>query len=297
MERIIFTCQPLSKEFSGGYSNIYLVKKDNGIFVYKRPKTPYGYKYMIETYILHNFSHPNIMHSAVSFEDLDRIYVYRNFKLERILSSGHILPHMESDLFDIIDHHLEILTLAQKKYLIRSIGEGIKYFHNRNFVHGDLKPENILIDDIVKFITADNCSFKVVITDFDTAMQFKDDKDYAEYTDHIGTFQFLSPEVLLKYTNKPFIRHKSDDIWAYAIMCYQILAPKTELIFADIQYDTKCTIEYLDNIVNWLIKFKNKQNSKIYNQDSYQFLSDIIKLEYKDRPTIEDILNHEYLKI
>ena len=115
---------------------------------------------------------------------------------------------LEMSLFDLL--HNTRLKLSWDIRLTIALGaaRGVEFLHKKKVIHRDLKSANILLDK----------HFEPRISDFGLS-RMKD--EYDTMTAQTGTFQWMSPEVILgkKYTEKV-------DIYSLAIIFWELVTSR-----------------------------------------------------------------------
>ena len=122
-------------------------------------------------------------------------------------------------LHDLL-YHSGPLKLDECIHFLKEISQGVKALHDDGIVHRDLKPQNILM----------NKSWQAKITDFSTA-QWINGKSLPYDFGQVGTFEYMSPEVLSKG-----IADVRSDIFAIGVIAYQMFTgqlPYESTQFAD----------------------------------------------------------------
>jgi tetratricopeptide (TPR) repeat protein/predicted Ser/Thr protein kinase len=119
------------------------------------------------------------------------------------------LEYLEGrNLQELLDQEPD-LTLADKVELVKQIGEGLHYAHERGVIHRDIKPENVMVlpDGTVK------------ITDFGIARSETTDKTKPGVV--LGSVGYMAPEQI---KGQPVDRRA--DIFALGIVAYEVLTGK-----------------------------------------------------------------------
>lgn len=171
-----------------------------------------------------------ILHSGGDCSEQTLASLRLEFHCGQVLSHRNIVNVYELDCDeDVVFFTMELLdgeplsnvigrlrpaTMRQSQawQLIRQLGAGLAYAHERGVVHGDLKPQNI-------FITREG---ELRILDFGAAHRFMDLKSRAEHADHAptsGTPAYASCEQLEGRPADP-----RDDLYALACICYELLS-------------------------------------------------------------------------
>ena len=147
---------------------------------------------------------------------------------------------------------------------MKGICQGISAIHKKNLIHRDLKPENI-------FLTS---SFNIKIGDFGIAKQLNNVNDFTKTQS--GTLLYMAPEILKgeKYYNNKV------DIWSLGCILY-------ELCTLNYCFFDKSPLKIAEKIKNG--KFENI-NSKLYMTDLQKLLDNLLNINYRKRPNIDDII-------
>jgi serine/threonine protein kinase len=228
-------------------------------------------------------------------------------KSERIytIQKGEFIKH----LFSNIKHF---------KYLITQLLTGLNFIHNEGIIHADIKPENILIEyTTVPSFTITN----VKIIDFGSAF-------YASNPSNINsnTPEYLSPEMTevvegknKKTFLKDLIKYNSCiDMWSLGItlleliiMCPVWMSYKAEVIingkrsfgfglFGFKGRDCKKIHQKQREVVSGLKGIVDRSIMGIFPDDErdkfVDLLSKMLNVNYKERITPQDALQHCFLK-
>ncbi|CAI5758159.1 unnamed protein product [Candida verbasci] len=162
------------------------------------------------------------------------------------------------DLFDFIEVKKD-LGEYECKFIFKQIVSAIYHLHKQGIVHRDIKDENIIVDEkgIIKLI------------DFGSAGYVKQ----GPFDVFVGTIDYASPEVLKgeKYHGKP------QDIWALGILLYTMLYKENPFYNVDEIMEGDLRIPY------------------IVSDQSINLIKRILNRNVDCRPTIADIVEHEWL--
>jgi len=170
------------------------------------------------------------------------------------------------DLRKYINEHKEKNKLIEKDlvyHIILDICKGLKEIHNKKLIHRDLKPDNL-------FLTKD---LKVKIGDFGIAKELNNSNEYAKT--QAGTMLYMAPEIINgeKYNKKV-------DIWALGCIIHEL-----------------CTLNFcfesnsINGLVDKIVKSNHEQiNINIYGNDLQNLINSLLNIDYKKRPTVEEIL-------
>ena len=164
----------------------------------------------------------------------------------------------KSNLYNFIQSYRqknENIEEYKIKDIILQICIAIKVIHENKIIHRDLKPENILINE-------DN---KIKITDFGVSKKLSTIE--SKTGSQVGTQHYMALEIEKgeKYNNKV-------DIYALGCIIYELFNLE--------EY-------YMDKILNKQIKI----NTDIYNPKWKDLIDIMVKNDYNERPTIEEVYN------
>ena len=240
----------------GGFSKVYKVKNENKEYAPKQ--IPLDNKKDEE----------KIRREAKILSNIDNneyiVKYYDSYKDEK--SFYILMEYCEGiDLRELIEKYKNEGKLMDEQLIysiVLDICLGIKEIHKNNIIHRDLKPENI-------FRLNNN---KIKIGDFGVAKQLDQNKKSANSM--YGTLNYVAPELLKgKYNNKV-------DIWSLGCIIYELLT---------LNYCFENIIDLCDKI------YSNKRYGEIninkYN-NKWQVLIDLLlKKDYNERPTIDEVIN------
>lgn len=206
-----------------------------------------------------------------------------------------ILEYCDMDLLDFINNNPDETKEAILDIFI-DIAKGIKHMHDNNLIHKDIKPENIVIKFEKTKITAK-------LIDFSFSEEILPYKDYAKFTNGIGTIGYICPFLCYQeFFEKDNIKiYKSADIYSFGSLMYSILNKKTliSLYVNNIKNKTKkyspeqIDINFKSFLINKMEQNKNWEPSfKINNKlpELENIIYKCLKSNHKKRPNIEDVL-------
>lgn len=206
-----------------------------------------------EIEIMYKLNHPHIIKLINHFEDDDSFYLVMNFA-----HKGQLYTHLKrAGRFDQ-------RTAAQ---FIRDTIKSLQFLHSFNppIIHRDIKPENILLDE----------NNRVKLADFGWSNYFDESPGQKQRTTYCGTPEYLAPEMLLKQGH-----NTSVDIWSIGILLFELLNGSSPFVGSSQE-------ELFNNIrkykIGWTRDFPPLAKSLVLN---------ILKPNPKDRPSLEEILNH-----
>lgn len=163
------------------------------------------------------------------------------------------------DLFDYIEVKSD-MSESECKFIFRQICSAIYHLHKHGIVHRDIKDENIIVDE--------NGMIKLI--DFGSAGYTKQ----GPFDVFVGTIDYASPEVLRgeKYEGKP------QDVWALGILLYTMLYKENPF------YN-------VDEIMEGDLRIPG-----VISEESIDLIKKILVRDLDNRPTITDIVEHEWLQ-
>ncbi|NWI14786.1 NEK1 kinase, partial [Crypturellus soui] len=208
-----------------------------------------------EVAVLANMKHPNIVLYRESFEENGCLYI--------------VMDYCEGgDLFKKINAQKGIL-FSEDQILdwFVQICLALKHIHDRKILHRDIKSQNI-------FLTKDGT---VQLGDFGIARVLNSTVELARTC--IGTPYYLSPEIC---QNKPY--NNKSDIWALGCVLYEM-----------------CTLKHafeagnMKNLVLKIISGTFPPVSAHYSYDLRNLLSQLFKMNPRDRPSVNSILEKNFI--
>lgn len=192
-----------------------------------------------------------------------------------------LVNHFEDDnKFYLILHYAskgQLYSLLKKQgkfdekttaQFIRETIEAVKYLHSFDppIIHRDIKPENLLLDE----------NMRIKLADFGWSNFKEDDETRNTYC---GTPEYLSPEMV-----KRIGHDASVDIWSLGVLLFELLAGYAPFSGANQE-------ELFNNIrkvrINWPSDFPPLAKNLITR---------ILKLNPKDRMTLDEILMHTWFE-
>ncbi|CAE7494536.1 CPK1 [Symbiodinium natans] len=197
---------------------------------------------------------------AVKVIDLHRFCLHPEFQkfrqhIRREMSLLLMLQHRNIvkliDVFESKDTFFLVMELVRggdlSEYLLKKphgrlddkeachvflqIVEGLSHIHSKNIVHRDLKPQNILLVDAApepsSQLKATASQVEVKLSDFGHSKLVRDGYTYAR--SHVGTPQYLAPEVLLPNSVTPDVCSSQGsyderaDVWSLGVILFVML--------------------------------------------------------------------------
>lgn len=147
----------------------------------------------------------------------------------------------------------------------------MNYCHTENIVHRDLKPENILLEA--------SCDFdSIKIIDFGTALEYQDG---SILRDMMGTAYYMAPEVINERYNEKC------DVWSCGIITYILLSGEPPF-FGHTDQET------FRKIRRGKFSFAKPVWNNV-SEKAKDFITQMLTLDFDDRPSAGDCLNHPWL--
>ncbi|NXC41577.1 NEK1 kinase, partial [Penelope pileata] len=208
-----------------------------------------------EVAVLANMKHPNIVLYRESFEENGCLYI--------------VMDYCEGgDLYKKINAQKGIL-FSEDQILdwFVQICLALKHIHDRKILHRDIKSQNI-------FLTKDGT---IQLGDFGIARVLNSTVELARTC--IGTPYYLSPEIC---QNRPY--NNKSDIWALGCVLYEM-----------------CTLKHafeagnMKNLVLKIISGSFPPVSMHYSYDLRNLLSQLFKRNPMDRPSVNSILEKNFI--
>ena len=162
---------------------------------------------------------------------------------------------------------------------------GINHMHSFNIIHRDIKPENVMVTKDGKLIKIIDFGSSLDLggTDFEkklAEMKAKEKKKRPDFLHFVGTPNYMAPECV---HNK--FSDKKCDIWSLGCVLYDLITGFPPFNGAS---------EYL--IFQKSIEAKYIFPEGVVPPLARDLIEKCIVVDTKKRPTIDEILNHPYLK-
>lgn len=221
------------------------------------------------------------MKEVIIKNEKDRKLVYQEINLH--MSLDHPLVIRFEDYIELPDRVYIFLEYAMNGDMFKYISKfkpdtqtlmkffyqtcvAIEYIHSRNIMHRDLKPENILLD----------ADLNVKLCDFGWSTEYMESVSRETLC---GTFEYMAPEIFFRNTQT-----QKTDIWALGILLHELYHGHAP--FRGTHMET-----VMNAIMKKVVSFK-----KSLPPDAKDLIMQILVFEPKDRPTINEILNHNLIK-
>ncbi|CAI5456787.1 unnamed protein product [Caenorhabditis angaria] len=196
---------------------------------------------------------------------------------------------------------------------------GLQYLHKASIAHRDLKPSNLLVDENLNLQIAD---FGMAKCYHKEALRADDPDEHCFYmTQHVATLPYRAPELLYVLPE----HSTAVDMWAVGCifgemvlksevfpgrnvqnqirMLLAVFGRPPQHIINEVRCDrTRKLIEDADNFVEltweeFLFNKNRSENQNIFeNCEAVSFIRQLFEVDANDRLTIDEALNHPYIK-
>ncbi len=168
-------------------------------------------------------------------------------------------------LFYFIHPEKGIPELLALRFLYQT-ALAVEYLHDQEISHRDIKPENILLDE----------NFNVKLCDFGWACNMERGE---VRTSLCGTFEYMSPEIVLKH-----IHTNKIDVWCLGIFLFEMIHGKPPIKAKSIK-DLKKFFE------NEKISIKAS-----ISEETRDLIQNMLLIDEYDRFSIDQVLKHPVFK-
>ncbi|CAK6951002.1 death-associated protein kinase 2 isoform X1 [Scomber scombrus] len=213
-----------------------------------------------EVDILQQLQHPNIVALHDVYENRTDVVL-----VLELVSGG--------ELFDFLAQK-ESLSEEEATQFIKQILNGVQYLHSKRISHFDLKPENIMLLD------RDDPLPRIKLIDFGLAHKIEAGADFKNI---FGTPEFVAPEIV---NYEPL--GLEADMWSIGVITYILLSGASPFLG-----DTKQ--ETLGNISAMDYEFDEELFSNT-SELAKNFIRELLEKDTRKRMTIQDALNHPWIK-
>nr|XP_020474958.1 death-associated protein kinase 2 [Monopterus albus] len=213
-----------------------------------------------EVSILQELQHPNIVALHDVYENrTDMVLILE------LVSGG--------ELFDFLAQK-ESLSEEEATRFIKQVLDGVQYLHSKRIAHFDLKPENIMLLDRNVPLP------RIKLIDFGLAHRIEAGADFKNI---FGTPEFVAPEIV-NYEQLGL----EADMWSIGVITYILLSGASPFLG-----DTKQ--ETLGNISAVNYEFDEELFSNT-SELAKGFIRQLLEKNTRKRMTIQDALNHPWIK-
>uniref|UniRef100_UPI0037E94D41 death-associated protein kinase 2 isoform X2 n=1 Tax=Semicossyphus pulcher TaxID=241346 RepID=UPI0037E94D41 len=213
-----------------------------------------------EVDILQQIQHPNVIALHDVFENRTDVVL-----ILELVSGG--------ELFDFLAQK-ESLSEEEATQFIKQILDGVQYLHSKRITHFDLKPENIMLLD------RNNPLPRIKLIDFGLAHQLEAGSDFKNI---FGTPEFVAPEIV---NYEPL--GLEADMWSIGVITYILLSGASPFL-GDSKQET------LGNISAMNYQFDEELFSNT-SELAKSFIRQLLEKDTRKRMTIQDALNHHWIK-
>lgn len=213
-----------------------------------------------EVDILQQIQHPNIVALHDVYENRTDVVL-----ILELVSGG--------ELFDFLAQK-ESLSEEEATQFIKQILDGVQYLHSKRIAHFDLKPENIMLLDRNVPLP------RIKLIDFGLAHKIEAGADFKNI---FGTPEFVAPEIV---NYEPL--GLEADMWSIGVITYILLSGASPFL-GDSKQET------LGNISAMNYEFDEELFSNT-SELAKSFIRQLLEKDTRKRMTIQDTLNHPWIK-
>jgi aurora kinase len=248
---------------SGSFGNVYLVKHKKTKAEYaikaidKRNKTNQEEKpyFRREVEVMYKIHHPNVVKLFGHFEDNNYCYFIMEY-----ISKGNVYNLLPTD-------KKKRLSTKVCASIIKDVISAVYFLHKMKppIIHRDIKPENVLLSE----------GLVAKLTDFGWSNYIQENEKRKTVC---GTPIYLSPEILLEKEHNEAV-----DIWCIGVLLF-------EIVTADVPFQG----DDIDTLKENILKLKITWPKDI-NTDAKNLIMKILKLDPRQRLSLEDMLKHPFI--
>ena len=273
---------------SGGFGQIYLAVKEDEqkAYILKALKE----NSMSENNIKSMQKEMNILAELNENSDckyVPKLYYPDKENIESSLKEGrpfYVIDYIsKGNLFYYL--HLQKGFLEKyAKVMFKKIIKGNQFCHDKNICHLDIKPDNVMLDK----------NFSPIIIDFGESEKIKNEKgEIIIYEEPRGTLQYKSPEIL---DESPY-KGVDADIFSLGVVLFNLITGNFGF-FTSEKRDTSYKLIINKNDQSFKSYWKKMEllYEKEFSNELKQLYFKMVAFNPSERPSIEEILNSEWLK-
>ncbi|XP_037538191.1 serine/threonine-protein kinase PLK3 [Nematolebias whitei] len=159
------------------------------------------------------------------------------------------------------------LTEPEVRYYLKQIISGLKYLHSKGILHRDLKLGNFFVNE----------NMELRLGDFGLAAKLETVEQRKKTI--CGTPNYLAPEVLNRQGHGT-----ESDVWSLGCVMYTLMCGNPPFETLDLKETYKCIKEVRYNLPSTI------------SPSAQRLISGILQKNPSDRLTLDQILNHEFIK-
>lgn len=201
--------------------------------------------------------HQNIVNFEHFFEDKENVYILLELCSNQTLN-------------ELLKRRKRLTDIEIQCYTIQII-KALKYIHSHKIIHRDLKLGNLFVTN----------KLEVKLGDFGLAARIEYEGQRRKTV--CGTPNYIAPEVLEKKNGHSY----EVDVWSLGVIIYTLYVGRPPYETADVKLTYK------------RIKINNysfPENIKIHYL-AKRLISSILNLDPSKRPTLDQILDHDYFRV
>lgn len=201
-------------------------------------------------------------HSKIHHPNIIRFYGHRIVGKKVLL----LLELAENgDLFNYIIKQSPLDYKTACKFFVQT-AKAVQNIHSHNMIHRDIKPENLLLDE----------NYNIKLCDFGWCAEY-DGMTRRETV--CGTYEYMAPEIVFKKQQSTGI-----DVWSLGILLYELIHNKPP-------YPGRSLHDIRKHIISSTVTFRSD-----IDPDAKDIIQKILRVKTEDRPTIEQLLEHPFVK-
>ncbi|XP_047410330.1 sperm motility kinase 4A-like [Sciurus carolinensis] len=154
----------------------------------------------------------------------------------------------------------------EARTLFRQIVRAVQHCHRNGIVHLDLKPDNVVVD----------ASGRVKLIDFGLSTRFTPGRKLNRFW---GTLFYIAPEIVCE----KLFEGPPADVWSLGVLLYAMLTGRCPFAAST------------DGKVKRLIRRGTYHIPQHVSEDAQRLIRDILTINPRQRPTIDQVLGHPWL--